>query len=454
MGTPIPFSNLGIIIPEILLSFINNSESSQNIHKQPNVSPYSGQVTSEFLSAVLHNAKQVHAYLVAYAKHASDFEQSLLDKLKEQLKTAELLHSRALDDLRKGGGETDHQLSLTSAADAYYLFLAEARSMCQRVWAQFDNVFIHLGLTVVAAVPISLFLFFVTRILRFASRSGGPYRLLWTHLSGDAGWIDMISIVLVICSCLVPVSNNLVVFEQDVVMFLLQTQLLCLLVARVRMACRQLPHQYKRTLLVHLVFKVSWQAIAAMLCVWLSRSFYFCRDQQDYCEQTSLVFSLSSAYETTGWLAVVRYLLVCTIFIYTALVVVDHFLNNLDSVGSRYKGIVKYAVSLSSVCVCLYWGFLGLPLAVTAVLPSWVHTLLPRLVYAASVCVVVMAVCWKPGHLLHHSQLPTASLGVVLVSVWVPLCMLLNDGVCLSACLFMVQLFLILKSLDKLPHGQ
>ena len=321
-------------------------------------------------------------------------------------------------------------------------------------WAQFDDVFIYTGLALIAAVPVSLASFLIAKSLQCWRGRG----VLQARLIGEAGWVDVVSAMLVGCLWLAPVSNRVlvsfVVFEQDVVVFLLQTLLVCLVLVRARLACKQLPRRSGSSSVLPLLVKVSWRIVGAMVCVRLSRLFYFCRDQQDDCEQTNLILPLSSAYETLGWLAVVRYLITCVTFVAVTMLATGYC--------SDQWLTVKYIVRITSMCVCVYW---GLSLVVTGSLSSWFHVLLPQLVYAISLCVVVMAAWVKTGYsdgrLKHSRELQTnsplhsglSSLEVILVTVWVPLCMLLNDTVCLSACLFMVQLFLITQALERLPQG-
>ena len=422
-----------MVIPEVLLPYSNSSHDHS--------SPYASRVTAEFLSALQYNAHQVHTYLVAYAGYSSDFEQIALDRLTQLLIKAEQLHSLGLSEK-----DSDR---FTSAADAYYEFLVSARSMCQRVWAQFDDVFIYTGLAIIAAVPVSLVGFLVAKSLQFW-KDRGVLKLMQAHLRGEAGWVDVVSVLVMVCLWLAPVSNSFVVYEQDVTVFLLQTLLVCLVLVRVRLAWQRLPRHSTESSVLPLLVKVSWRIVGAMVCVRLSRLFYFCRDQQDTCEQTNMILPLSSAYETQGWLAVVRYLITCISFITVTMLAASYC-----SERSNSWLTVKYIAPVSSVCVCVYW---GLSLIVTGSLSSWFHVLLPQSVYAASLCMIVMSVWTKrqeskelnTSSLLH---LGFSSLKVVLLSVWIPLCMLLNDAICLAACLFMVQLFLTAQALERLPQG-
>ena len=466
-------------IAEVLLPYNNlsphKSEVSQALLDQPRAASYAGRVTPQFLSALRSNARQLHTYLVTYTQYANDFKGGDLAALTDQLTAAEKLHSLATHE---GGQEESLQHRLTMAAGAYYQFMAATKSMCQAVWAQFDDLYIYLGLTVVAAVTIGLALLLLTTgLLQNYGASGSLLKVVLRCLGGwDGGGV--VACVVVLFHCVSLVSNSFVVYEQDLVVYLVQTLLIFLLVTRVRLALSSGHHwasQYGWASLLSLLFKASWQAFGVMLCVRMTKLFVFCRDQQLDCEQSSFTLPLSTALDAVGWLALVRYIVSCSALLTIAPLSAGYFVSYLGKEASpSLRRAVKFGTPFAAVCVCLFWGFQALPPSITANLPSWMHVLLPRLVYGASLWVIVVAIgCpiqtrtdGSPAGIKARVKKPQceansspstillAPLGVVLVSVWVPLCMLLNDAVSLSACLFVVQLVLTLQLLSELPQGQ
>ncbi|CAO3641370.1 unnamed protein product [Cunninghamella blakesleeana] len=128
---PIPFGNLGALIPEVLL-YTNNKDSNQ-------------------LDVLLHmaqqyrlNALQVYDYLITYGNqtHNIGFTKVALSPLLQQLEKAEksLLKAIQLDDDAKL-----YMDYLESTILDYDAFLSNTIKYCEGIWAQFDVGSILLG---------------------------------------------------------------------------------------------------------------------------------------------------------------------------------------------------------------------------------------------------------------------------------------------------------------------
>lgn len=127
LGLPIPYNNLGSIIPDLL--------------PHPNL----------LLRALRITATQMRTYLKTYATHSPDlaafspeFEESWLTAVRADARLASLLHDG------KGGRKSQEEVEEVwrRAAQAYHGFNRLSLVRAREVWAQFDMIRIGLGLMV------------------------------------------------------------------------------------------------------------------------------------------------------------------------------------------------------------------------------------------------------------------------------------------------------------------
>ncbi|KAJ1978341.1 mannose-ethanolamine phosphotransferase gpi13 [Dimargaris cristalligena] len=136
LGLPIPFNNLGSIIPEWF--YIPDSPSPLNA---PSAS------VSSLLQAMRTNSHQMYRYLDTYAQRtpgAGGFSASLLVTWREQLDRAEAQFA-----ILQAAPEFDAQLAQNAFRD-YLLFTRSALATSRRLWAQFNTPLIFAGLLVLA----------------------------------------------------------------------------------------------------------------------------------------------------------------------------------------------------------------------------------------------------------------------------------------------------------------
>ncbi|KAI0244223.1 mannose-ethanolamine phosphotransferase gpi13 [Massospora cicadina] len=124
LGLPIPFNNLGMVIPELFLS------------SDPAL----------FLEALRRNAVQVHTYLQEYARlyPTSDIANHVQTYLAPSFAAA---HAAYLDWL-----EHTSTAKLQDVLYRYAVFLRNSLASCRSSWAQFDPVQIQMGLTLLFSV--------------------------------------------------------------------------------------------------------------------------------------------------------------------------------------------------------------------------------------------------------------------------------------------------------------
>ncbi|KAI8855308.1 hypothetical protein BC829DRAFT_378563 [Chytridium lagenaria] len=122
IGLPIPFGNLGTIIPELFM-VSDDADSEENISKS----------VAKLLESTRMNARQMYRYLQDYSSQrtSADFQ---LSALKETFKTFRLTK----DEISK-------------AWESYYMYVVFMRKslvVARRIWARFDVPLIVMGCTV------------------------------------------------------------------------------------------------------------------------------------------------------------------------------------------------------------------------------------------------------------------------------------------------------------------
>ncbi|KAJ9085246.1 mannose-ethanolamine phosphotransferase gpi13 [Entomophthora muscae] len=120
LGLPIPYNNLGMVIPELFLQ----------------------SDTSVLLEALRRNAVQVHTYLGEYARMypASDIAKNLAKSLGPQFIQAQAAYQAWLD-------LPTSTPRLQDSLRHYALFLRTSLASCRASWAQFDPAQIQMGMS-------------------------------------------------------------------------------------------------------------------------------------------------------------------------------------------------------------------------------------------------------------------------------------------------------------------
>ena len=169
---PIPFGNLGSIIPDLLCHGLTADTHVSQGHNR-------GSYMAESVMAKMHrtaafelNAAQVRRYLTKYASLTAEISQATLTKLVKTLDDA-TAHSTEIRHLinsyggrgaffeRATASQLAHVDEKLSAAEALFKdFLSQAKSLCQALWAKFDLVssFTGIFLLFLNIVVVLLFL--------------------------------------------------------------------------------------------------------------------------------------------------------------------------------------------------------------------------------------------------------------------------------------------------------
>ena len=162
LGLPIPFSNLGKLIPEVLLPYrASHSERKtggvENGESEGIMDGYSGRVTVDFLTALKTNAEQLHTYLTTYARYSEDFPADDFFYLEDSFRSVMKNHQKLMglvNRLDSGVDSWPSQRDWTQVAVEFVKYMKEVKRMCGKVWAKFDNVAISQGLLLLAMVVL------------------------------------------------------------------------------------------------------------------------------------------------------------------------------------------------------------------------------------------------------------------------------------------------------------
>ena len=578
LGIPIPFSNLGMIIPEVFLPYRETNLDA--FDKSSFNDGYSGRVTKDFLTALQVNSLQIQKYLITYAQHSGDFPSDMFLSLQDDISRALQLHENLVD-------KEEFQLSqdeLTTVAAAYINYMKRVKQMCQSIWAKFDDVSIIEGLVLlllsVAVVPLmladvqsgtqtlrkaipygaacglgvtlalSMFLNVIhlefsfggivsfvltlllytlaTSILIFFSLSSRTiFKLLESSLGvmKNLSVLLLLSVAITILYSVAMLSNSFVLYEGDMVAFFLQSLVVCFAWKSLQVEFKHETNpQLNKTTLIR-ISRTVVSHVGVMVCIRTVKLFYACRDLQvqDGCLDATFIHALPVASEFLGWLAKWRMVLSCAAFLSVPMAMVFVVQR---SIGARHLNqwmhhMTKFGFPFAAVCVNAFWVLLCLPQEVLESLSPWQHVVLPRIVYLISI--VAMALCvirpvrnpgrvltmsceenpgdinnsgvmsfedvererefldegrtQKPrqrkqrlseqqavinskqidtvGQVLHPSLtavIPLSNL-LLLVALWIPIALLLNDGIALSTVIMAIQVALTVFSLRGRESG-
>ncbi|ORZ25958.1 alkaline-phosphatase-like protein, partial [Absidia repens] len=176
---PIPFGNLGALIPDILL------HSDQN-----KTATFGDDVIGFRLDLLLHmaqqfrtNALQVYDYLITYGMEARHlgFTKNALAPLVQQLEKAEETMANAVLEMADQNMQQEHLTGvvtelLESSIFGYDAFLSNTIKYCEAIWAQFDVGCMLLGMVMLGTTT-------VVGIFFWLSRAYWPQMRIWNTKS-------------------------------------------------------------------------------------------------------------------------------------------------------------------------------------------------------------------------------------------------------------------------------
>ncbi|KAN0031643.1 hypothetical protein ACTFIV_005508 [Dictyostelium citrinum] len=148
LGVPIPFGNLGSIIPEL---FFSSGDGDEKIENQWN----------RLFSALRINTFQIKRYIEEYSKISKEFPNSKLQHFDQLLKSTENLFNQ----YQKGRGSgVDNNINPIDIYNGYIQYHQEVIELCRNIWATFDLFSMDCGIVLILLSMISMIVFIVKLI--------------------------------------------------------------------------------------------------------------------------------------------------------------------------------------------------------------------------------------------------------------------------------------------------
>ncbi|KAI9597990.1 hypothetical protein BDF19DRAFT_463342 [Syncephalis fuscata] len=152
LGMPIPYSSLGMVIPELFLtSTMSSSHSESNTTHSPGV---------RLANSARLNAQQVLRYMSTYTARqpSGELADELFVSLNKKFMTAEDMYMRYIQQDGNGrpvNPEKDDEQAYEVFL-AYARFLRAALSFCRKIWAQFDLPLMKTGIAILVATCLCM----------------------------------------------------------------------------------------------------------------------------------------------------------------------------------------------------------------------------------------------------------------------------------------------------------
>ncbi|KAI8483307.1 hypothetical protein Bbelb_389110 [Branchiostoma belcheri] len=428
LGLPIPFSNLGMVIPQLFLAF-STTKNQTNTDWAQNITG---------VEALRINAFQIKKYLEVYARLGEDLPKDVVSKLQKQLTEIDNAYQTAIN----GEASIDDALAaLKRAKEGYIKYISEVKEMCRKshdrrvvytgnLEAQLSGIAVGVGLGFIFGIVSEICLtgtittsslapFMLPCLGSFigymspawsnkSSKQTSKVLELWRTLRKQPiDWIVATS--LVGWNACGLGANSFLINEDTITAFLLQSLVWSLLVAA-NFNRQSVPskEQTQKRARVEKSFDIGryitrpsllllFVVVVFSVCVRLSMFFRACREEQWWCETPHFLKSLSTI---EGGHKNARYFFAaaCMALIPVSLRLFMSKSGNMDSVTPTVLN-VKYALPVAAVCTSLYWAMQALPQRVLDNLPAWEQVILPRVVYVIIFSSFVSLV-WKPLCLL------------------------------------------------------
>ena len=209
LGLPIPFANLGGVVPA-LLPPLHQRQENENVQL----------VEAPFIATALAlNAAQVWNYLATYSTTANKLPDENMAELKAILDEATAHLQLALS--QEGGYDS---ITYREACGHYKLFLSRATALGKRVWTRFDTGGMYLGIFILF---IALFLQLISIVVAdttrsVISRNGSEGASKSIHRKIMLENVGLVVFNVFHC-VLLTFSNSYIISEQFIVMFILSS---------------------------------------------------------------------------------------------------------------------------------------------------------------------------------------------------------------------------------------
>ncbi|XP_076443343.1 GPI ethanolamine phosphate transferase 3, catalytic subunit-like [Babylonia areolata] len=459
LGLPIPFSNVGKVIPD-LFNHCPWWDTQHNDIRQ----------VFHTVKALHLNARQVSKYLDTYATMSSDLPADKFQRLQTMLKQAEMELQDLVTSVTKGVGSPGLLERLLRLSDQYQDYLAQVRGMCQEVWAKFDLTSMALGVIMVmgslivnallavswsgegedlpAYLPFMIggiviqVVYYVVHMAVFPPSvvpvmgyivggllifAGGvilkkQVAEIWRDSKINVADVAVAAGVMFMCFAAF-FSNSFVVYEDSLTHFLSQSLLWYTSLRVMISSCQSPDHmgkdsvgrwsrKSKQSSFVDVLERLTQPAVVTfavtVLCSLLLRcSAYFraCREEQWECVVPSFLEPLSSfAEDVTGYKNQRYFFSISCLFV--TIWLVRRWLQHYGNLNGDGLGILctKFLLPLAAIACALYWAVQALPHKELDLLPSWQQTIMAQIVYVCIIIHVMVGLVQPLYVYIHHSS--------------------------------------------------
>ncbi|PIK50046.1 putative GPI ethanolamine phosphate transferase 3 [Apostichopus japonicus] len=430
LGIPIPFSNLGRLIPDLFTIPSGNFKFKVDL-------PQNVRASLSYVCALDRNARQVKNYINLYHNLTGAFPSSSLSESKIMVRKVDRMLQKIASNLNS---ETDMNMEtleedLVLTEELLTSYLDFIREMCHNIWAQFDDFSINVGvcillgllsINILPLLPVSVHYFhlcflqlvflvsqwksiktftlelaaiaFVSPILQKISmkaRKLNDQTRTWKTSKSD------IVIGSLCCAHSLSLTSNSYVMYESYSISHVVNSVICFVFIGVCVTVKPPVHTRKRLSLGKFL-KVSTLLLLFLLASRLGHLFWSCREEQPWCDASPFLIPLSNLRSSAARIASLRYIS-SGASLYAPVFLVKWWFKQKGNLGVSFLRSfpINYGLPLAAICIFLYWALLAVPSPLLDKLPPWQHIFLPQMAYlmlfVSFVSLTVHPVC---AHLL------------------------------------------------------
>lgn len=313
LGLPIPFSSLGMIIPQLFSPANHIAYSSMQSRLQ-------------LISALRTNSQQLNAFVEAQIQFSNDLPRPEVAELQKKYKKLEIMYDFAVNTTTS---------DVTELEGLYVNYMRKVRDICSSVWITFNINKMTTGVMILL-IHLLVLLFFVFFISKISC----------TLFFSTMTLLDALSIIIVLFQCIGLFSNSFVVFEGTMVTFLMQLFIVILLVTKFQESLTESHRHLRWNELLTKLFKTALPFLKIMICVYLTRYSHSCRDQQDDCTMLGFFDKSDAPFSSKNYKTIILYI---AKFFSSYLIYVFTVLHGINVVKSNFK--LKHTI----LAKCAQW---------------------------------------------------------------------------------------------------
>ena len=418
LGLPIPFSNLGMIIPELFIPV-------------EHISPYQSKM--QLINSLRTNSQQLNAFIEAQNRFSSDIPHHEVLKLQNDYSILEKMYTSI--------SSTNELSDFNTIENQYINYMAKVRDICLSVWTKFDTNKMNAGVTVLLlhVLLLLIILYFMTKL--FFGLNLAKMKLL-----------DSVSIITVVFHSLSLFSNSFVVYEGKMVTFLMQSFIAVLLVTKFREEVIQsmLNHQnLKWNVFIIRLYKNVKPCFKIMMCVYFTRYSHVCRDQQDDCTVLEFFSKPDAPFSSGNYLKAIS-----SIFqlIFSYLIFVLAIVYVMELIKSVFQPFVLEKHAQRLIVYSFFVALCGIFSETLSVFMYWIY-LAGVIILVISVVKLSVSQYRKNNEAKKNFSITLDSYSWILLVIWISVSFILkgmNNMLLIPLSISLIQFILLTQILRKM----